>query len=72
MTKSNNKTHRLRLARRLVLSRRRKQWTLEHLSSRSGVPVSSIFRAEKGSHDTLFPTVVRIAKALGLPLDHFA
>lgn len=44
-------------------------WTLEELSRRSGEPVNTIARIERGENEARVLGFVRIAHALGVSLD---
>ncbi|WP_052401978.1 helix-turn-helix domain-containing protein [Muricoccus aerilatus] len=57
------------VGRKLGDGRRAKQWTLAHLSEKSGVAVGTLSKVENGKSGASFDTVSRVARALGLRID---
>ena len=57
------------LARTLRAAREAKGWTVYRLSAESGVQQSAIARIESGERTASWPTVCRLAAALGVSLD---
>jgi len=58
---------------RLRREREKKGWSLQELSSRSGVPYETIYRVERGTHhEPRVGVAVKLARALGISLDLLA
>ena len=61
------------LGKMLSTARERKGWSLRELSSRTGVSYSLICRLEGGKfHDASFKKIVRLGKALEIPISRLA
>lgn len=58
-------------AKRLSLARMRRRLTAKALAERSGLAVDTISRLEKGNNEPDEATVVKLATALGFPLEFF-
>lgn len=61
---------RLDLGARVRQIRRENSWTLQELSRRTGVNVSSLSKLENGLIDVTFETVMKICGGLDLSLEH--
>jgi transcriptional regulator with XRE-family HTH domain len=61
------------LSRKIVLLRERKGWTQIDLARAAGIPQPTICRLESGHiEQPKMLTLVKIAKALGVPTDYLA
>lgn len=59
------------IGRRIREFRQRKGWTLEELSSRSGLSVSFLSQVERGLSSLSISSLQAICDALGIPITHF-
>jgi transcriptional regulator with XRE-family HTH domain len=50
----------------LRVLRKSKGWTIEELSNRSGIPMSTLSRVERGLQEPSTGTLVKLARALDL------
>ena len=58
--------------RNIRILRRNRSWTVNELSQRSGVARIAINQLEAGIGNPLYPTVEKIARALGVSLNRLA
>jgi len=57
-----------RLAMKLKELRKQRGWTQPVLAKRAGLSAGYIARVETGRHDPKLSTLVKLAKALGVPV----
>lgn len=63
----------MRLGEMLAIARECKGWTLRDLERETGISNALLSQIETGKvRDTSFGNVVKLSRALGLPLDRFA
>jgi transcriptional regulator with XRE-family HTH domain len=59
--------------KRLTRLREEKHWSIQELAERSGVPYTTIYKCERGTHqEPRVSMAAKLARALGVPLDVLA